>query len=506
MWRLRDLSFQRKLTVVSFVASASTLLLVGVVFTSYAVYNYRSGLGRQLAIQADILGSTVTPALIFQDEKAAREALEALRAEPRTLIASIYLPDGKEFATYRQAGTAARRASHPPPAGMERMDYGGGYLEVARQIGTLEHPLGTVYLRADLAELKRRIRRYVSITLAVMSISLLVSMGLASFLHKEISGPVLNLVNIARTVAFEKTYGVRAVARGRDELGTLVAAFNEMLDDLQKRDEQLRTINRDLRQRTDELARKNEEVEAFVYIVSHDLRGPLVNLQGFGRELQMSCDALAGHLAGAPLPAAIAAEIRLLLEDEIPTSLRFISASTTKFERLINALLELSRTGRREVRPELLDMSALVASTLDSLQRSIEESGAEVVVEALPPARGDATAVGQVLSNLIMNALRYLQPGRPGRIELGGESSDGVSTYFIKDNGVGLAETAQRKLFQVFQRFRPDLAQGDGIGLAMVKRVVERHGGRVWAESIEGAGTTFLFTLPSADAAAGGAP
>lgn len=505
MWRLRDLSFQRKLTVVSFVTTASTLLLVGIVFTSYTVYNYRQGLGHQLATQADILGFTVTPALVFKDERAAQEALAALRAEPRVGVARIYTPDGGAFATYRRAGTADRVTPRPPLPGTERMDYRGGQFELTRRIGTPEHPLGAVYLRADLAELKERVKRNVAITLAVMSISLLVSLGIASLLQKEISGPVLALVNTARAVTVDKTYGVRAVARGHDELGTLVGAFNEMLTEIQARDDQLRTINRELRQRTDELARKNEEVEGFVYTVSHDLRAPLVNLQGFSGELQRSCDALAKLLAGASLSAQTAAEVRQLFEDEIPTSLRFISASTSKFERLINALLELSRTGRREFRPQVLDMSALVMSTLDSLQRSVAESGAEIVVGALPPARGDATAVGQVLSNLVTNALRYLQPGRPGRIELGGESEDGVSRYFVKDNGVGIPETAQRKLFQVFQRFRPDLAQGDGIGLATVKRIVERHGGRIWAESVEGAGTTFLFTLPSAQAAAGGA-
>ena len=505
MWRLRDLSFQRKLTVVSFVASASSLLLVGLVFTAYAIHNYRLTLGRQLATQADILGFTVTPALIFKDERAAQEALAALRAEPQIDVARIYAADGRAFAAYRHAGSSAGVTPKPPLPGEERMNYRGGYFELTRRIGSEERPLGTVYLRADLAELKQRVNHYAGITLVVMTVSLLAALGIASVLQREISGPVLALVNTARAVAVDKTYGVRAVARGNDELGTLVEAFNEMMTDIQRRDEQLRTVNRELRQRTDELARKNEEVEAFVYIVSHDLRSPLVNLQGFGRELQMSCDALAKHLAGASLPAQTAAGVRQVLEDEIPTSLRFISASTSKFERLINALLELSRTGRREFRQEVLDMSALVASTLDSLHRSIEESGAEIVVGALPPARGDATAVGQVLSNLVTNALRYLQPGRPGRIELGGEREDGMSHYFVKDNGVGLPETAQNKLFQVFQRFRPDLAQGDGIGLATVKRIVERHGGRIWAESVEGSGTTFLFTLPSAEAAAGGA-
>jgi signal transduction histidine kinase len=116
----------------------------------------------------------------------------------------------------------------------------------------------------------------------------------------------------------------------------------------------------------------------------------------------------------------------------------------------------------------------------------------------LPNAIGDVTAIGQVFSNLIANALNYLKPGRPGLIEIGSEAKDGEVHYWVKDNGVGITPAARPRLFQVFQRFRPELAQGEGMGLAIVKRVVERHGGRLWADSEEDVGTTFHFTLRAA--------
>ncbi len=486
-------SFRRKLTLLSVITSASTLLLAGILITAYSVRSYRLSLAQRLATEADIIGFTVTPALVFRDERAAGEALAALRAEPRVTVARIFSADGRVFASYGRA-EAPLSAPRSPRA---RMDYLHGYFELSERIGEPSRPLGTLFLRADLAELEGRLGRYAEITAGVLAVSMLAAFGIAWFLQREISTPVLDLVETARRVTVEKAYDVRAKARGSDELGVLVEAFNDMLDGIEQRDERLRAANRELRQRTEELARKNEEVEAFVYIVSHDLRAPLVNLQGFSRELGLSCDELGRQLAAASLPADVEAAVRQLIAEEIPSSLRFISASTAKFERLINALLQLSRSGRRELQPEPIDMEALVATTLDSLQRSIEDSGAEVVVGALPATHADATAVGQLLGNLVTNALRYLQPGRPGHIEIGGEPDGGVNRFYVRDNGVGIPATAQKKLFQVFQRFRPDLADGEGIGLATVKRIVERHGGRIWAESVEGVGTTFIFTLPS---------
>ena len=249
-----------------------------------------------------------------------------------------------------------------------------------------------------------------------------------------------------------------------------------------------------------ELAKKNEEVEAFVYIVSHDLRAPLVNLQGFSRELEFSCRDLRQSPEFAALPSSNGANrIHAILNRDIPDSLHYITASITKFQRLIDALLTLSRYGRQEYRSEEVDVRGVVEATLDSVRQSIESSGAYIVVGPIPKAKGDATALGQVVSNLVGNALKYLQPGRQGHIEIGGETETENMHLWIRDNGSGIPASAQGRLFQVFQRFHPELAPGDGMGLAIVKRVVDRHGGKVWAESEEGVGTTFHVLLPSAD-------
>jgi light-regulated signal transduction histidine kinase (bacteriophytochrome) len=298
------------------------------------------------------------------------------------------------------------------------------------------------------------------------------------------------------------------VNRTPDGRAVQMCGLNYDITDIKQTTEELRALNMLLEQRVAErtaalaatnviLAQKNEEVEAFVYIVSHDLRAPLVNLQGFSGELARSCDALEQTLRTAELQPHVERTVLAILRQDIAGALRYISASTMKFQSLIDTLLLLSRTGKQELRFEQADVQGIVESTVMSLHQTIDGSGAAVIVETLPVITADATAIGQVFSNLISNALKYLQPGRPGRIVIGGELAGEVTHYWVRDNGAGIATSAQPRLFQVFQRFHPTLASGEGMGLAIVKRLIERHGGRVWVESEEGVGTTFHLQLPT---------
>jgi signal transduction histidine kinase len=249
-----------------------------------------------------------------------------------------------------------------------------------------------------------------------------------------------------------------------------------------------------------ELERKNEEVEAFVYIVSHDLRAPLVNVQGFSRELEFSCSRLKALLHSCGIPEPQRDSVDEIMNQEIADALRFISASSSKFERLIDALLGLSRQGRQVYRPEWVNVRKLVESSVASMQMEIDDAGATVEVGDVPPTFADVTALGRVFSNLLSNCIKYLDPTRPLHVEVGGRVEDGFLHYWVSDNGVGIPHTGQARLFQVFQRFHPKQAPGDGMGLAIAQLIVQRHGGRIWAESEEHTGTTFHVTLPVAAA------
>lgn len=289
-------------------------------------------------------------------------------------------------------------------------------------------------------------------------------------------------------------------ARAEKKLAEERAALNEELERrVNERTAQLAEANNNLQQ-------KSQENEMFVYSVSHDLRSPLVNLQGFSQELKVVCQEVRSILAGHDLPAATKVRGLALLDNEVAENIRFIQTAVSRLSTIIDALLRLSRAGRVEYQYQAVDVHRVISTIIDSMSSTATARAAQVMLYDLPPAWGDATAIEQVFANLIGNALNYLDTGRQGIIEIGCDpsrlSADGsqqsdLHTYYVRDNGLGIREEYQSQLFQAFKRLHPELAKGEGMGLAIVRRVVERHGGRIWLESQVGVGTTFYVALPS---------
>jgi signal transduction histidine kinase len=190
------------------------------------------------------------------------------------------------------------------------------------------------------------------------------------------------------------------------------------------------------------------------------------------------------------------------MKSDIDESIRFIQTAVGRLARIIDALLRLSRAGRVEYQWQSVDIATVVEKIVEALHDTIAVKKAEVALGELPPARGDPTALEQIFANLIGNAVQYLDPSRPGRIEVGsvdGSGLDkpaGLQVYYVKDNGLGIPEAYHHRMFTAFNRLHADAAQGEGIGLALVRRMTERHGGRIWLESSAGVGTTFFVALP----------
>jgi len=273
--------------------------------------------------------------------------------------------------------------------------------------------------------------------------------------------------------------------------------------DLARRADQLACINENLRQQT-------QENEMFIHGVSHDLRAPLVNLQGFSRELNHACNDLRERVARSSLAPEVRERIERTIDEDIGEALRYLQTAVLRASHIIDALLRLARVGRVEYRRQRVGVQELVQRVVDAMHASIRARGAQVSVHLLPDVWGDPTALEQVFANLIGNALNYLDPAREGRIEIGTASAppgvESLQIFYVRDNGLGIPEVGLPRLFQAFQRMHGNVAPGEGIGLALVRRVVERHGGRVWVESTEGEGTTFYLSLPDALAAAPPAP
>ena len=245
------------------------------------------------------------------------------------------------------------------------------------------------------------------------------------------------------------------------------------------------------------LAEKNKELETIVYVASHDLRSPLVNIQGFSKELEWSCKKIRQHLEGSKNVPADRIELKNLLEQDIPESIQFIMAGVTKIDTLLSGFLRFSRLGRAALRIEKLEMNSLMNAILQTMEFQIKEADAAIKIDTLPACQGDAIQINQVFSNLLDNALKYRDVKRKPRIHISGKIENGLAIYTVKDNGIGMAEEHQGKIFEIFHRLDPSHGTGEGLGLTIAQRILERQNGRIWVESTPAKGSTFFVSLPA---------
>lgn len=230
--------------------------------------------------------------------------------------------------------------------------------------------------------------------------------------------------------------------------------------------------------RTEQLHRTNEELESFSYSVSHDLRAPLRAIDGFARMLMI--------------------RMRDKLNDEEAKSFDVIRSSAKKMEQLIDDLLSFSRCGRQEMAKSEIKMEEIIRDVWNELLAITPDRNLSLVVQPMAGIQGDPSLMRHVLSNLLSNAVKFTQVMDPAVIEVGCIHNDGHMTYYVKDNGIGFDMKFHDKIFGVFQRLHgTDSYEGTGIGLALVRRIIQRHGGRVWAQSEVDKGATFYFSIPS---------
>lgn len=274
-------------------------------------------------------------------------------------------------------------------------------------------------------------------------------------------------------------------ARGLEQANTEVRSLNEGLEAI-------------VAERTADLQAANEEIQRFAYIVSHDLRSPLVNVMGFTAELESAGGQARDLLARAEAatPDVVTKEHRLAVTEDLPEAIGFIRTSTAKMDRLINAILKLSREGRRTLAPEQIDMTALLNDIAGSLRQQTEAANAQIEIGQLPAIVSDRLALDQVFGNLVENAVKYLDPARTGHIRVTGKSLGELVEIAVEDNGRGIDKADQERVFDLFRRAGVQDRPGEGIGLAHVRALVRRLGGAIALASEPGRGSRFTVTLP----------
>ena len=461
MRALRDIPIRRKLRLIIMLTSGAALLMACAGFVTYEWMTFRGTMTRNLQTLGEVIGRNSAAALLFGDAKAAENNLSALQAVPAVIAGRIYTVSGQPFGVYTRTGSAA---SELPKPLLDGAVFTRGNLVLFVPIIHKGERIGTIGLQSDMQEMQHRLQRYAGIVALVLGAALCVALALSGRLGRLVSEPILNLVKTAHAVSDTRDYSVRATQFSQDELGQLTDSFNQMLAKVQARD--------------DALQRSNRELAEFAYVASHDLQEPLRKIQAFGDRLKMKSAAALG-LDGCDYLARM-------------------QNAAHRMQTLINDLLSYSRVTTKAQPFAPVDLGVVAREVLADLEISIEQTGGRVDIGPLPTIDADALQMRQLLQNIIGNALKYRRKDVPPVVQVSGHGNgDAAVQITVQDNGIGFDVKYADRIFGVFQRLHGrDEYEGTGVGLAICKKIAERHGGRITAHGQPGHGATFVVTLP----------
>jgi signal transduction histidine kinase len=500
------MAIKHKLIMLVMATCMASLFLVGTAFVVWEYRSIRRDIARDLGIQAEMTADNCKAALAFDDATDARETLKTLKAESSILLACIYSDTAELFATYYRDGDET--APLPSVLGVDSHEFSDEYLTVFRPIVLDGETIGTVCLRSDLNPMHESLRRNAQKIFAVLLLASIAAYVLSSKLQNIISRPILSLAEVAKAVSEKSDYATRATKQSNDEVGLLIDSFNEMLEQIQQRDSELVKAKEQLEARvqgrtaeltsandklTAEIAERekaesrqadllreletvNQELKDFAYIASHDLKAPLRAIK--------------------TLSEWITQDYADKLDEEGKEQLRLLGTRVERMHNLIDGILQYSRVGRVKEKLAQVDLSALVPEIVDMVA---PPQNIEVTIEDnLPTIIVEETRIMQVFQNLLSNAVKYMDKPE-GLIRIGCAVEDGFYRFSVSDNGPGIEQRHFERIFKIFQTLSSrDEFESTGVGLTVVKKIVELYGGKIWLESKVGEGTTFFFTFPVA--------
>ncbi len=488
----RRLPVRHKLVAMIMAATTAALLLssAGYLVTNY--YQTKGDLERELLAQAMLVLENTPVALRFKDPEAASATLHSLAATRHIRAACLYLPDGNLLAEFRVPADSQPCPGQPGAPGFR---YTTNRLHFVRDAEHQGARIGTLYLRSDIEHVTTSLKIHGAIVLALLLATLGVALFLSARLQAIVSQPVVSLARTAQAVSAGGDYSLRATRTTEDELGVLVDAFNRMLERIQLRESELSRTNDDLRREVAERRRAEQEraellvrereanrlKDEFLATLSHELRTPLNAILGWTKLLRADA-----------VPAA-----------SVDRALEKVERNAQVQTRLVEDLLEVSRITSGKLRLDLrpIDLVALAGTAIDSIRPTAEARGVTVErqLEAFTlPTVGDPDRLQQVIWNLLSNAVKFTPAGGVVSVKL--TRQDGVDELRVSDTGIGIDPAFLPNVFDTFRQADASSTRthgGLGLGLSIVRHLVEMHGGEVRAQSDGlGRGASFIVRLP----------
>lgn len=496
---IRNLSVRHKFTAISVLTTTIVVIIASTVFVGLEINNYRRALVQELTAIAQITSSNSTAAILFGDPAAARETLAALRARPNINAASIYTPDGALFAHHAVRATGEEPDIGPGwiwpsesdlPDQFFLSDFLAEGAPLYKIVWTLQSVdlfgpiwldgdmIGGLLIRSSLAQIAATIGTYLSVVVIIILFSIALAWWLALRLQREVTHPILGLLDTMQSVSREHDYSLRAHKHGRDELGNLVDAFNEMLTETEAHKVELNAA----REQAESANRMKSE---FLAHMSHELRTPLNAILGFSDFMLREPHGPLGNES-----------YREYMND--------IQNGGHHLLGVINDILDLSKVeaGAAELCEDLFDVRGLIKEPIRLLRDRAEQAGIEVSIAAapnLPDIYGDEQLLKRGLLNLLSNAIKFTPSG--GRVTVRAGAEPGCDYLItVADTGIGIAPEDIDHVLTPFGQAENVLTrshQGTGLGLPLVKSFVELHGGTLEIQSEPGVGTEVTLRLPA---------
>jgi len=467
---IRNLSVKNKLVGIIVVITTSTLAAAFAIVITKDISSFKEDMAGNTTAIARIVGDYSVIDLAFRDQDASQKTLKKLNAISNIESAFLYDENGKFFSGYRRSGETFM----PPIVQLPSNRFEGSHLHLFEAIEDEGRQYGTIYLRANTEPLEARIKQYLIMMISLMLVLILLSFLLAVKLQALISEPILELADAARKISEKGDYSLRVKKRGEDEVGTLYEGFNTMLTQIEKRQREREEQQEQLKQYAKELERSNQELDQFAYVTSHDLKAPLQAI--------------------ANLSEWIEEDAGQLLTGETKRHLELLRGRVNRMAALIQGILEYSRVRRVHEKVETVDVGKMLNEVVDLLD--VPRGFTIDVQQAMPVISTAKIRLEQVFSNLIGNAIKH-HNNREGRISIQARDEGTFYEFQVSDDGPGIAPEYHEKIFVIFQTLKArDHFESTGVGLALVKKIVEDNGGKITVDSSEGRGATFRFTWP----------